>query len=112
MSIIIKAEFLLCVLLDAPGVGHQGAQTVVQILDALTDIVDTLHHLVGLVVGKGGGGLPAVLSDAGNLAQVVILIGVVCAVLGILDIYATAFTGWYTGMFDFTWPWLGIMGQC
>ena len=87
------------VLLNGPGVGHQRAQAVIQVLAALTDVIDALHHLVGLIVGVGagdallivlgvellnqiapliigasGGSLPAIITAAGDLVQVVQLV--------------------------------------
>ena len=79
--------------------GHQRPQAVIQVLTALAQVVDALHHLIGLVKGVGPGnalllalgvefldqvtplvvavsrrGLPAVVAAGGDLVQVVQLI--------------------------------------
>ena len=62
------------VLLDDPDVGHQRAQAVIQVLAALTDVIDALHHLVGLVVGVGPGDALLIVLGVEFLDQIAPLI--------------------------------------
>lgn len=87
------------ILLNRPGVLHQSAQAVVEVFTALTQFIDALDPLVGLIVGVrcgnalflilsielldqiaplivgvSRGGLPAILTAGGNLIQIVELV--------------------------------------
>mgnify|MGYP006071641117 CR=1 FL=1 len=89
----------ISVFLDEPGILHQGTKAIVEILTDLSDVVDTLYHLIGLIigigtsdalliifgieflnqiaaqiVGVGGRSFPAIVAAAGDLVEIIELV--------------------------------------